>query len=262
MSWIEALLLGIIQGLTEFLPISSSGHLELGHALLGIKGEGNLTFVVAVHGATVLSTIVVLWDEIIKIIKGASSFKCNESSKYVIKLVISMIPVVIVGLLLEDKIESLFSGNIVFVGTMLLVTSALLAFANYAKDKDKEITYKDSLIIGIAQAFAVLPGISRAGTTISAGLILGNKRSKVAEFSFLMVLVPILGANVKKIIDMSGEVANTDFFVLGIGFVAAFVAGVLACKLMLRIVRNKSLIGFSVYCAIIGLTAILSGLLL
>lgn len=261
MTWIEALILGVIQGLTEFLPISSSGHLEIGHALLGIKGESNLTFVVVVHGATVLSTIFVLWKEIFAILKDSVKFEYNESVKYILKIGISMIPVVFVGLLLEERIESLFSGNIVLVGSMLLITALLLAFANYAKDRFNDISYKDSFIIGIAQAMAVMPGISRSGATISAGLILGNNKNKIAEFSFLMVLVPIIGANAKKIMDLSSQTVSFDWMPLVIGFISAFISGVVACKIMLKIVRKKKLLGFAIYCGIVGTTAIVAGLL-
>lgn len=258
MEWFEALILGIVQGLTEFLPVSSSGHLEIGKALFGISGEDNLYFTIIVHGATVLSTIVVFWSEIIKLGKGALKFKLNEETHYLLKIGVSMIPVVIVGIFFKDQIKSLFSGaNINFVGFMLLITASILAFTYFFKSKKQKIRYLDAFIIGIAQAFAVLPGISRSGATIATGLILGKDKEGIAKFSFLMVLIPILGENFLDLI--SGSFSNASgisLSVMIIGFLAAFFSGWLACKLMIRIVKRGKLIWFAVYCAIVGILTI------
>jgi len=259
MNWIEALILGIIQGLTEFLPVSSSGHLELGKHILGVEAAENLTFTVVVHGATVLSTIVVFWKTIVDLFRELFTFKWNDSTKYIAKIFISMIPVLIIGLFFKDQVESLFTGNLFFVGIMLLVTAALLAFTYYAKERQKEITFKDSLIIGIAQAIAVLPGLSRSGATIATGLYLGNKKELVAKFSFLMVLIPIIGANLKDLLDtnFTFEGSSSGSIPLLIGFIAAFITGLLACSWMINIVKRGKLIYFAIYCLIIGSLAII-----
>ena len=258
MSWIEALILGIIQGLTEFLPVSSSGHLELGKQILGVEYSENLTFTVVVHGATVLSTIIVFWKTIIELIKEIFKFQWNDSTKYVVKIIISMIPVVIIGLLFKEQIEGLFTGNILFVGLMLIITAILLAFTYYAKERQKDITFKDSFIIGIAQALAVIPGISRSGATIATGLYLGNKKEFVAKFSFLMVLVPIMAANVKDLLDLDISSQNAvSTTPLVVGFIAAFATGLLACTWMLKIVKRGKLIYFAAYCLIVGSIAII-----
>ena len=223
MDWLEALILGIIQGLTEFLPVSSSGHLELGKHILGVEYSENLTFTVVVHGATVLSTIIVFWKTIVELFKDLFKFQWNDSTKYIVKIAVSMIPVVIVGLFFKEQVESLFTGNILFVGFMLLITAGLLAFTYYAKERQKDISFKDSFIIGIAQALAVIPGISRSGATIATGLYLGNKKEHVAKFSFLMVLVPIIAANVKDLMDFDLSASpGVSILPLVIGFVAAF----------------------------------------
>ncbi|MDX9696159.1 MAG: undecaprenyl-diphosphate phosphatase [Bacteroidales bacterium] len=258
MNWIEALVLGIIQGLTEFLPVSSSGHLELGKHILGVEATENLTFTVVVHGATVLSTIVVFWKTILELFRELFTFKWNDSTKYIAKIFISMIPVLIIGLFFKDQVESLFNGNILFVGIMLLLTAALLAFTYYAKERQKDITFKDSLIIGIAQAIAVLPGLSRSGATIATGLYLGNKKELVAKFSFLMVLIPIIGANLNDLLDTGFSFQSTaGTLPLLVGFIAAFVTGLLACNWMISIVKRGKLIYFAIYCLIIGSLAIL-----
>jgi undecaprenyl-diphosphatase len=258
MDWIEALILGIIQGLTEFLPVSSSGHLELGKQILGVEYSENLTFTVVVHGATVLSTIIVFWKTIIELIKDFFKFQWNESTHYIFKIFVSMIPVLILGLFFKDQVESLFSGNILFVGLMLLVTSGLLAFTYYAKEKQKEISYKNALVIGVAQALAVIPGISRSGATIATGLYLGSKKEKIARFSFLMVLIPIIGANAKDLLDFDFSAQNTvSITPLVVGFLAAFISGLLACSWMLKIVKRGKLIYFAIYCFIVGAIAIL-----
>ena len=257
MTWIEALILGIIQGLTEFLPVSSSGHLELGQVILGTETSENLTFTVVVHGATVLSTIVVFYKEIIKILNSVFRFKWDDNSAYFVKILLSMVPVAIIGLLLEEKVEGLFSGNLVLVGSMLLVTAALLSFTYFAKSKNKEVSFFHSVIIGISQAFAVIPGISRSGSTIATALLLGVKKENAAKFSFLMVLIPIILANAKSIYDgLPAGQEGLDILPLVTGFIAAFVSGLLACKLMIRIVNRGKLIYFAIYCMIIGLASI------
>lgn len=258
MNWLEALILGIVQGLTEFLPVSSSGHLELGKVLLGVDAERSLIFTVVVHGATVLSTIVVFYKDLWILLKGIFQFKWNEETQYALKIVISMIPVVILGLLYAEEIESLFTGNMDFVGSMLIVTSVLLAFTYFKKSNKRSIGYIDSLIIGIMQAAAVIPGISRSGSTIAGGILLGNKKELIAKFSFLMVLIPIIGANAKDLLDSNlSQNSNISPLVLMIGFIAAFLSGTLACKWMINIVKKGKLIYFSIYCFIIGLIAIL-----
>ncbi len=257
MGWIEALILGIIQGLTEFLPVSSSGHLEIGKVILGVEAKNSLLFTVVVHGATVLSTIVVFWKDILKLFKSLFEFKWNEDTQYITKLVISMVPVIILGLTFAEEIASLFTGNLLLVGSMLIVTATLLAFSYYAKQREKSISYFDSFIIGLSQAAAVIPGISRSGATISTGLLLKNKKDGIARFSFLMVLVPIIGANVKDL--MSGEFTSeggVGITALIVGFIAAFVSGLLACKWMIGIVKKGKLIYFAIYCLIVGVIAI------
>lgn len=259
MNIFEAIILGIVQGLTEFLPVSSSGHLELGKALLDINFEQNLLFTVVVHGATVLSTIIIFFSEIKKIFFDSLKFKMNESTSYLLKIGLSMIPVLFVGIFLEEKVEGFFNGNLVFVGSMLLVTAGLLSLTYFVKKEGiKKIPYLHALIIGIAQAIAVLPGISRSGATISAGVILGNKRGDTAQFSFLMVLIPIIGANILALKDSHvGSLQVENIEVLIAGFLAAFFSGLLACRWMIRIVKKGKLIYFAGYCAIIGILAII-----
>ncbi|MCD4695695.1 MAG: undecaprenyl-diphosphate phosphatase [Bacteroidales bacterium] len=257
MNWIEAIILGIIQGLTEFLPVSSSGHLEIGKVILGVNAEKSLIFTVVVHGATVLSTIVVFRKDLFVLFKGLFVFKWNEETIYAIKIIISMIPVLILGFTFAEEIEALFTGNMLLVGSMLLVTALLLTFSYFAKQREKSISYSDSFIIGIAQALAVLPGISRSGATISTGLLLKNKKDGIAKFSFLMVLVPIIGANLKDLVDgkLSGE-SGVSVLALTVGFLAAFISGLLACKWMIGIVKKGKLIYFAIYCSVIGSIAI------
>lgn len=262
MSWLEALILGIIQGLTEFLPVSSSGHLELGKHILGVEFKETLTFTVVVHGATVLSTIIIFWKTLIELIRDFFKFQWNDSTKYIVKIFVSMIPVLIAGLFFKEQIEGFFTGNILFVGIMLLITALMLAFTNYAKERQKNIPYKDSFIIGIAQMLAVLPGISRSGATIATGLYLGNKKEYVARFSFLMVLIPIIGANVKDLMDSNISFASSvETTPLLVGFLAAFISGLLACKWMIKIVKHGKLIYFAIYCFVIGSVAIISSFL-
>ena len=260
MSIIEAIILGIIQGLTEFLPVSSSGHLEIGKAFLNVPAE-SLNFTIAVHGGTVLSTIVIFKKDIIQLIKGCFCFTWNEETKYVAKIALSMVPVAIVGLFFKDELKSLFTGgNLVFVGSMLIATAVLLAFTYFAKEKEKKTSFFDAFIIGISQAVAVLPGISRSGTTIATGLLLGNKKELIAKFSFLMVLIPILGENFLDLI--SGDLlAGSEVGPQAItaGFISAFISGLLACKWMIGIVKKGKLIYFSAYCLLAGITAIFLG---
>ena len=261
MNWIEALVLGLLQGLTEFLPVSSSGHLELGKALFGIHATESMTFTIVVHAATVLSIIVVFWKDIINLIKSLFSFKQNEENSYSLKIIISAIPVVILGIFFADELKTLFTGNVLLVGFMLILTAGLLGLTYFAKDGIKKITFYHAIIIGIAQAIAVIPGISRSGATISASLLLGNNKSEAARFSFLMVIIPVLGAVAKDIYDnyISQSVVTTDqisTIALIIGFIAAFISGVLACRLMIKIVKNSKLIYFAIYCVIIGSMAV------
>jgi len=261
MNWIEALILGLIQGLTEFLPVSSSGHLEIGKAIFGIHSTESLTFTVVVHAATVMSIIVVFWKDIVTLLKSFFTFKNNEDNRYVLKILLSVIPVVVLGLLFAEELEQLFTGNLFYVGSMLVVTAGLLTWAHFAKDGKREISFLDSFIIGIAQAIAVIPGISRSGATISVALILGNKKSQVAKFSFLMVIIPVIGAVGKDLYDnyIATPVVVSNQIgvgVLAIGFVTAFVSGLLACRWMLKIVKNSNLIYFAIYCLVAGLVAI------
>lgn len=266
MSWWEAFILGMIQGLTEYLPVSSSGHLAIGSALFGIQGEDNLTFTIVVHVATVLSTLVILYKEIDWIFRGLFKFQMNDETKYVINILISMIPIGIVGLFFKDKVEEIFGSGLFIVGLMLLVTAALLAFSYYAKPRTKEhISMKDAFIIGLAQACAVLPGLSRSGSTIATGLLLGDKKEKLAQFSFLMVIPPILGEALldgMKIVKGAAEAsADVSLVALIIGFLSAFVFGCLACKWMIDIVKKGKLIYFAVYCAFVGLATLLFSLI-
>jgi undecaprenyl-diphosphatase len=260
MSWIESVILGIVQGLTEFLPISSSGHLEIGKALLYSDVQPGLTFTVVVHGATVLSIMVVFRKDLSLLIVEFFRFQWNESTRYISKLVLSMLPVVLIGLLFESEIERFFTGNLVLVGFMLLITAALLSFSYFFRAKEKPLTFLHAFIIGISQVLAVMPGISRSGATISTGLMLGGKREEVTRFSFLMVLLPIIGANMKDLAgqDLSAS-GGTALLPLSLGFVAAFISGVFACKWMIRIVNRGKLVYFAFYCIIVGVTAILFG---
>lgn len=260
MNWWEALILGLIQGLTEFLPVSSSGHLEIGQALFGTSGSDNLLFAVVVHAATVLSTITILWAEIWALLKGCFTKTWNPQKEYVAKIALSMIPIFIVGVFFKDQVESFFGSGLLIVGCCLIVTSLLLAFAYFAKPRTREtLSYRDAFIIGLAQACAVLPGLSRSGSTIATGLLLGNKKESIAQFSFLMVLAPILGDAFLELLDiLQGQVAlEIPILSLVIGFVAAYISGCLACKWMIEIVKRGKLIYFAVYCLIAGGLAIL-----
>jgi undecaprenyl-diphosphatase len=253
----QAIILGAVQGFTEFLPVSSSGHLQIAKELLGVELENNITFDVTLHAATVLSTIVVLWQELWRLVKGCFSRRFTEEQAYVLKVILSMIPAGVVGVLFADQIEAFFS-SLWFVGLMLLLTSALLSFAYYAKPRQKsEISYRDAFIIGIAQAAATMPGLSRSGSTIATGLLLGNEKSSVAHFSFIMVIPVILGKMLLDILsgEMSAMSVPTD--VLIYGFVSAFISGALACKFMIEIVKRGKLIWFALYCAIVGLICLI-----
>ncbi|MDT8401240.1 MAG: undecaprenyl-diphosphate phosphatase [Bacteroidales bacterium] len=258
MNLLEAIILGIIQGLTEFLPVSSSGHLEIGKALFGINAASSFSYSVAVHGATVLSTLVVFRGEVLDLVRGTLKFRMNKETNYVLKILVSMIPVAFVGLFFEEKIEAFFEGNIVFVGFMLLITAALLIGSGFMKDRRKEISYFHAFVIGLAQAAAVLPGISRSGATISTGLMLGNKNENLARFSFLMVLLPVIGANMLKLFqgNFSGGNSVGSAAIIA-GFIAAFITGYLACRWMVNLVRKGKLYWFGIYCIIIGLLAII-----
>ena len=265
MDWLQALVLGIIQGLTEYLPVSSSGHLAIGSYLFGIDGEENLAFTVLVHVATVMSTFVVLWKEIDWILKGLFKFKMNDETKYFLNIVVSMIPIGIVGVFFKDTVEEIFGSGLLIVGCCLLLTAVLITFSYYAKPRQREnISMKDAFIIGLAQACAVLPGLSRSGSTIATGLLLGNKKEKLAQFSFLMVIPPILGEALLDVLKAAkGEEAFGDISVLPlvVGFIAAFVSGCLACKWMINIVKKGKLIYFGIYCAIAGAVTIVCSLL-
>ncbi len=261
MEIIDAVILGVVQGLTEFLPVSSSGHLELGKAILGDTSipEESLLFTVVLHFATALSTIVVFRKDILEIIKGLLKFKKNEETLFSVKIIISMIPAVIVGLFFEEQLEQLFGSNIMFVGFMLLITAALLWFADKAKSTRKPVSTSNAFVIGIAQAIAMLPGISRSGATISTSVLLGNDKTKAARFSFLMVIPLIFGKIAKDI--MSGDLtfSSENNIPIAIGFVAAFVSGLFACTWMISLVKKSKLTYFAVYCIVVGLLAIIFG---
>lgn len=265
MGLLEAIILGIIQGLTEFLPVSSSGHLEIGNVLLNVQASNNLLFSVVVHAATALSTIIIFRKDIWAIITDLFKFQWNESVEFVLKIIISMIPIFVIGMLFEKQIEQFFTGNLLLVGSMLLVTAVLLAFTYLVRNKEGgKVGYLQALIIGIAQSIAILPGISRSGSTIATALLLGVDKEKAARFSFLMVLVPILGASFLKLLDyLDAPVAEqaVSGSVLIVGFLMAFVAGLVACKLMISLVKKGKLIYFAIYCGIVGLIAIISQLI-
>jgi undecaprenyl-diphosphatase len=273
MNELQALLLGLVQGFTEYLPVSSSGHLELGKIILGPEAEaGGLTFDIVVHVATVLSTLVILWREVMWIFAGLFRFNgsMNDEQKYVLNILISMIPVGVVGLLFKDKVEALYADNvIVVVGWCLLVTSVLLALTHFYQPREKEkISPLHAFIIGIAQACAVLPGLSRSGSTIATGLLLGNSRKNLAQFSFLMVIPPILGEalldfkhmfapSAEYLAEHAGEAtAVVPTSSLIVGFIAAFISGCIACKWMIALVKKCKLIYFAIYCAIVGAIAL------
>ena len=254
----ESIVLGVIQGLTEFLPVSSSGHLELAKAILGDTSvpEESLTFTVVLHFATALSTLVIFRNEVLEIVKGLFLFKWNDEFKFSLKIIISMIPAVIVGLLFEEELESFFGGKILLVGVMLLVTAVLLLLADKAKNTNKEVSFSNSLIIGVSQAIAMLPGISRSGATISTSVLLGIDRTRAARFSFLMVVPLIFGKIGKDVLSGDLQYQSSEMMSISVGFIAAFVSGLLACKWMIALVKKSKLTYFSIYCALVGVIAI------
>jgi undecaprenyl-diphosphatase len=262
MNWFEALILGLVQGLTEFLPVSSSGHLEIGKALLQIEARENLTFSIVVHGATVMSILVVFFKDLRKLLFESMTFRYNESSSYLLKIILSMVPVAVVGVFFKEEVEAFFTGNIVFVGAMLLITATLLTISYFIRAGSRKIGYIDALIIGIAQAFAVLPGISRSGATITTALFLGNRREEAARFSFLMVILPIIAANGIDLLEQKPATSEAiGWLPLIIGFFAAFLSGLMACRWMLSIVRKGKLLYFGIYCLVIGTIALIFGLI-
>ncbi|ULC60022.1 undecaprenyl-diphosphate phosphatase [Flaviramulus sp. BrNp1-15] len=258
MNVIDAIILGIIQGLTEFLPVSSSGHLELGKAILGDNSvpEESLLFTVVLHFATALSTIVVFRKDVFSLIKGALKFKWNDDLQFILKIAVSMIPAVVVGLFFEEQLEALFGGNILLVGCMLIITAFLLFMADRAKNTNKKVSFSNAFIIGISQAIAMLPGISRSGATISTSVLLGNDKTKAARFSFLMVVPLIFGKIAKDVLSGDLTYESGNFTTLTIGFIAAFVAGLFACTWMIALVKKSKLTYFAIYCVIVGLVAI------
>ena len=260
MEWFESVILGLIQGLTEFLPVSSSGHLEIGKELLGVQAKEDLMFTTMVHAATVLSTIVVFRKQILCLLKGFFKFKYNDETDYLFKIAVSMVPIMIVGLFFKDQVESLF-GTIQVVGIALLVTSALLFFSDMASGRSSSkaesvafarngISYWQAFVVGIGQALAVIPGLSRSGTTISTGLICGVRRDVMAQFSFLMVLVPILGESFLEVVGGDFSTSSIGALPLALGFISAFVSGLFACKVMIALVKKAKLKWFAVYCLI------------
>ena len=266
MEWWQAILLGIVQGLTEFLPVSSSGHLMIFKELLGVDAEGFLDFTVTVHFATVLATIVVFWGAIWQLLKGLFQFKYNDETDYICKILVSLIPVMIVGFFFKDQVDALFSGSLKQVAVGLCITAALLVLSDQigkrirapkAKDTRNGISYGQAAIVGVAQAFAVVPGVSRSGSTIATGLLSGVKRDVMAQFSFLMVLIPIIGEQSLDLLKVAtgheafgGTVGATA---LMLGFAAAFVAGFFACKVMIAVVRKAKLTWFALYCLLVAI---------
>ena len=271
MNWLQALILGLVQGLTEFLPVSSSGHLTIGREILGVEAAEDLVFEVTVHVATVLATIIVFRKEIWKLLCGLFKFKYNDETDYILKICVSMIPVFVVGMFFKDKVESLFSSLLV-VGLALIVTAMLLLFSDIVSYRRKSaaalsdkyrngIGWWQALVVGIGQAFAVIPGLSRSGTTISTGLLCGVRREAVAQFSFLMVLVPILGEAFLDVVGGDMAASSVGMLPLLVGFLAAFVSGLFACKVMIALVKKARLRWFALYCALVGLAVIIYTLL-
>ena len=258
MSYLEAILLGIIQGLTEFLPVSSSGHLEIAKALFGDNSlpEESLTFTVILHFATAISTMVIFRKEILEIIHGLFQFKWNEQSKFSLKIIISMLPAVVIGVFFEEQLESFFGGKLLLVGSMLLVTALLLLLADRAKNTTKNVSNTNAFLIGISQAIAMLPGISRSGATISTSVLLGIDRTRAARFSFLMVVPLIFGKVAKDILGGEINFESSQIGVMSAGFIAAFVSGLFACNWMISLVKKSKLSYFAIYCAVAGLIAI------
>lgn len=263
MTYLEALVLGLIQGLTEFLPVSSSGHLELGKALFGDNSlpQDSLTFTVVLHFATALSTIVVFRKEVWEILNGLFQFKWNEELEFSLKIILSMLPAVFIGMFFEAELEALFGGKILLVGCMLLVTALLLLLADKAKHTDKKVTFPHAFIVGISQAIAMLPGISRSGATISTSVLLGIDRTRAARFSFLMVVPLIFGKVAKDFLDGKISFENAQIGTLSVGFLAAFISGLFACSWMITLVRKSKLSYFAIYCTVIGIIAIVVALI-
>ena len=259
MEIIDAIILGVIQGLTEFLPVSSSGHLELGKAILGDNSvpEESLLFTVVLHFATALSTIVVFRKDILGLIKGALKFKWNDDLKFIYKIALSMIPAAVIGFTYESQFAELFGGNIKLVGFMLIITALLLYLADKAKSTNKNVSFKNAIVIGVAQAIAMLPGISRSGATISTSVLLGNDKTKAARFSFLMVVPLIFGKIAKDILSGDLTYDSGNFTSLSIGFVAAFISGLFACTWMIALVKKSKLTYFAIYCVVVGMSAII-----
>lgn len=255
MTWFEGIILGLIQGLTEFLPVSSSGHLAIAKALFGIETT-DLAFEIAVHAATVLSVIVVFWKDIVKLLQGLFKFKWNSETKYIFLICISMIPVFIVGVFFKDQVEAIFGNGLTVVGCALLVTAILLAISQFYKPKQKDINWWRALVIGCAQAIAVIPGLSRSGSTIATGLICGVKREEITRFSFLMVLIPILGEAFLDLVGGGFAASSVGALPLILGFIFAFASGLFACKVMIELVKKASLGWFAIYCAIVGILCI------
>jgi undecaprenyl-diphosphatase len=258
MDLIDSIILGVVQGLTEFLPVSSSGHLEIGKAILGDNSipEESLLFTVVLHFATALSTIVVFRKDVLSLLKGVLKFKWNDDLKFVFKIAISMIPAVIIGFTYESEFAELFGGNIKLVGFMLIITSLLLYLADKAKDTNKKVSFKHAFIIGVSQAIAMLPGISRSGATISTSVLLGNDKTKAARFSFLMVVPLIFGKIIKDVLSGQLTYDSQSFSILTVGFISAFIAGLIACTWMISLVKKSKLSYFAIYCAIVGIITI------
>jgi len=258
MNYFEAIILGVIQGLTEFLPVSSSGHLEIAKAILGDNSlpQESLIFTVVLHFATALSTLVIFKNEIGQIIKGLFQFKWNEELQFSLKIILSMLPAVVVGLFFEDQFEAFFGGQILLVGFMLIITALLLLFADKAKNTTKKVSFFNAFVIGISQALAILPGISRSGATIASSVLLGVDRTKAARFSFLMVVPLIFGKISKDVLSGTINFESNQIGVLAVGFIAAFIAGLFACKWMIALVKKSKLSYFALYCFIVGVLAI------
>lgn len=278
MNWLDALIMGIVQGLAEYLPISSSGHLEIFHSLLGLdtSGADSLQFDVVLHVATVLSTIVILWREFSGLCVSFFTWRRDENFRTVMKILVSCVPVLLVGVLLKDQVEAAFGGNLLVVGTCLCITAGLLGFAYFTRTRPiwvanahvtsanagREIGFFDAFVIGCAQAVAVLPGLSRSGSTIATGILLGNKRDKLASFSFIMVIIPILGAALLDIVGaVTGKETMGDVGLVPclVGFLASFTVGCLACKWMINIVKRGGMVWFALYCLIVGLSCLIFG---
>ena len=263
MSYLEAIILGLIQGLTEFLPISSSGHLEIGKTLFGIKHQAydSLLFTLVLHLGTALSTIFVFKKEIFEILSSLLKLKIDYNTLFVLKIIVSMIPAVTIGILFQQKIKILFSNNLILVGIMFLITAIVLYIAGGIKNKTKTVSFKNAFILGVIQAIAILPGISRSGSTISLALILGIDREKAAQFSFLMVLPVIFGSIFKIFLDIKKTSVDINYLPLCLGFFTAFVSGFFACKWMVALVRKSKLKNFSYYCIFVSIISIFYGLL-